>query len=287
MNIRIQNDGEEGIELKIIHELQDLRYLEWTQTRRSSGTAGSFLKAYEKKGRTKLYYKLSNYNSSEGIIGHECVNEIVIDRLLTKLNIEHLDYTLIHAMVTVRGVDYETYLCCSEDFKKKGDKKIALDIFYDMEAWPKENPMEFCLRYGFATCIYDMLLIDYLIMNRDRHGANIEVLKNSLDHSIRLAPLFDHGLSLIFQCSFETQYNTIDPMDEKRVQCFVGSSSTLENLQLIPTDKRRNLPQFDEALRHELFEGIEEIMGKRWIDAVWEFLTVRRNQYEDICHSGS
>ncbi len=38
----------------IITEKQDLTYLSWTRTRNSSGTAGSFLKAYSELGGKKL-----------------------------------------------------------------------------------------------------------------------------------------------------------------------------------------------------------------------------------------
>jgi len=41
--------------------------------------------------------------------------------------------------------------------------------------------------------MYQMFLIDYLIANRDRHGSNLEVLRNEDDDSIRMAPLFDQG----------------------------------------------------------------------------------------------
>ncbi len=38
----------------IINRIQDLKFLSWTRTRRSSGTAGSFLKAYDDTGETML-----------------------------------------------------------------------------------------------------------------------------------------------------------------------------------------------------------------------------------------
>ena len=41
---------------QIIHELQDMTYLSWAKTRNSSGTAGSFLKAYEEGTDGKVYY---------------------------------------------------------------------------------------------------------------------------------------------------------------------------------------------------------------------------------------
>ena len=83
----------------IIHEKQDLTYLSWSKIRSSSGTAGSFLKATSELGGKKTYYKLSNYDSQKGVVGHECVNEIIADRLLTILGIEHLHYQLIHCLL--------------------------------------------------------------------------------------------------------------------------------------------------------------------------------------------
>lgn len=268
--------------MTIIHELQDYTYLNWTKSRHSSGTAGSFLKAYEKKNGKKLYYKLSNYDVVKGIVGHECVNEIIVDRLLTLLEIPHLSYELIHAKVLIRGVEYETYLCCSEDFKTKGDMKIALDAFYDKEALAGETPLVFCKRMGFETQIYEMFLIDYLILNRDRHGANLEVLKNSQKKTIELAPLFDHGLSLLFHIYDTNSIETVDYLEDKKVQSFVGGASTYDNLSLIPIEFWKELPPFDDKMFHFLFDGVEELMGELWISHIWKFLKTRGETYEDL-----
>ena len=75
---------------QIVHEIQDMTYLSWAKTRNSSGTAGSFLKAYENSPEGKIYYKLSNYDAWKGIVGHECVNEIIADHLLTLLGVDHI-----------------------------------------------------------------------------------------------------------------------------------------------------------------------------------------------------
>ena len=57
----------------IIQEKQDLTHLSWSKIRNSSGTAGSFLKAYDDTGEIKEYYKLSNFDSVAGVVGHESV----------------------------------------------------------------------------------------------------------------------------------------------------------------------------------------------------------------------
>ena len=139
-------------------EKQDLTYLSWSKIRHSSGTAGSFLKAYEEIGNQKIYYKLSDYDSVRGIIGHESINEIIVDRLLTVLGVDHLSYQLIYADVMIDSKLYSTYLCASENFRKRGESKVALDAFYEKNKAEGETKLEFCIRNGWEDYIYQMLV---------------------------------------------------------------------------------------------------------------------------------
>lgn len=61
----------------VYNEMTDLIHLSWTLSRKSSGTAGSFLKSYEESKGIKYYYKLSNFDTVMGIDGHECINEMI------------------------------------------------------------------------------------------------------------------------------------------------------------------------------------------------------------------
>lgn len=271
--------------MKIYKELRDMTDIKWSKIRHSSGTAGSFLKSYEQKNKIKHYYKLSNYNPVDGIIGHECINEVVVDRLLDRLNINHLNYNLIHANVNVRNIDYETYLCESIDFKSKGESKIALDVLYEMESAHGETVLDFCKRMNFEDFIYDMLVVDYLILNRDRHGANIEILKNPASKTRYPAPLFDHGLSLLFNYRSDKDILAFDVLSDRKVQCFVGGNSTYDNLLLIPKGRMLKLPKFDMELKEYLFEGLDTIVSTVWIEKVWEMLTKRASNYENLRNS--
>lgn len=202
----------------IIKDKIDLTNIKWINT----CTGGNLIKV----AITNRYFlKLSSYSDFEGIIGHECVNEIIVDRLLNVLGVEHLSYSLIHADIKIDGNIYETYISASEDFKKENETKIALDKFYRLEKNEKENPLEFCIRMGFGPYIYEMMAVDFIICNRDRRGANIEVLRNSKDKTIRLAPLFDHGMSLLFSCGDDESINNFDIMADNPVQCFTGTRS--------------------------------------------------------------
>lgn len=268
---------------EIIHEKQDLTYLSWSLIRSSSGTAGSFLKATSHLGDRKIYYKLSNYDSMNGIVGHECVNEIIADRLLTVLGIEHLHYQLIHSDIQVNEQIIETYLCASEDFKQRGEDKVALDVYYELEHEPGETPLVFCIRNGWADHIYKMLVADFLLLNRDRHGANMEVLRNARKKSILLAPIFDHGLSLLFNCHDEASVSAFDVMQDRPIQCFVGSRSAQDNLGLIPANGMPRINRLNAQDRAIIMEGLDSILPQPWQDKIWEMIERRWRYYEDFC----
>lgn len=273
------------METKIISEKQDMTYLLWSKIRHSSGTAGSFLKAYSELEGKKIYYKLSNYDSVNGFIGHECVNELIVDRLLTILGIEHIHYQLIHADILLNEALHDVYLCASEDFKQKGDSKIALDAFYEIEHEAGESPLDFCIRYGWEDYIYTMLVVDYIILNRDRHGANIEVLRNSKNKTIRLAPLFDHGLSLLFNCTNDSLVDSYDIKKDKTVNTFIGSKSTKENLQLIPKNCLPQLNPLKETDKTIIMDGLNGIIPQNLQDKIWNMIWKRWCEYEAFCHS--
>ena len=271
--------------MQLMKEKQDLTYLSWSVYRNSSGTAGSFLKAYSELGGKKTYYKLSNFDKARGIIGHECVNELIVDRLLTILGIPHLSYQLTHADVIIDGKTREVYLCASEDFKAKSESKIALDAYKELEASPEESAMEFCTRMGWADYIFQMLVVDYLILNRDRHGANIEVLRNSRKKTVRLAPLFDHGLSLLCSCPDDDAAAKFDVMADKPCNNYIGSKSTWDNLRIIPKDKMPSLHPLHESDGRALMEGLDGVISPTLQEKIWEMIWKRWCAYEDFCHS--
>lgn len=268
---------------EIIHEKQDLTYLSWSLIRSSSGTAGSFLKATDDLQQPKIYYKLSNYDGINGIVGHECINEIIVDRLLNILEIEHLHYDLIHADIDVDGKEMETYLCASKDFKAHGEHKVALDAYYQAEKLDGETPLQFCTRNGWSDFIYKMMVVDFLILNRDRHGANIEVLRNARKKSLRLAPIFDHGLSLLFNCHTEEEINQFDVMKDRAVQCFVGSRSAQQNLMLIPKDEILALNPLQHTHKAYLLEGLDGIIPQSLQNKIWDMIWQRWEYYENLC----
>ena len=190
---------------------------------------------------------------------------------------DHNDDTL--AFTDFNGV------CASEDFKAKSESKTALDAYKELEALPDESALDFCIRMGWEYYVYQMLIVDYLILNRDRHGANIEVLRNSRKKTIRLAPLFDHGLSLLCSCLDDAAAVAFDVMADKPCNNFIGSKSTWDNLRIIPKDKMPKLTPLHESDRPVLLEGLDGVISQTLQNKIWEMIWKRWCAYEDFCHS--
>lgn len=273
------------LETRVTREEQDLTYLKWSHIRSSSGTAGTFLKSESSLGGIKKYYKLSNFDSVKGIIGHECANELVVDRLLTILGVEHLHYELINAVIEIEGKEYKTFLCASEDFKNKGESKTALDNFYAANCEKGETHYDFCVRMGWQQYIDTMLAVDYLILNRDRHGANIEVLRNAGAKTLRIAPLFDHGLSLLFPCTSAEEAQNYDVLEDKKCGNFIGSSSCRENLSLIKNIGGVFSKPLRSSDRDALFEDLDDVLPEVFFDKIWEMIYGRFEILEDLSNN--
>jgi hypothetical protein len=149
----------------------------------------------------------------------------------------------------------------------------------------EETPLAFCVRNGWEEYIYQMLVVDFLILNRDRHGANIEVLRNSRKRTIRLAPLFDHGLSLLFNCTSDHEIQKQDCLEDKMTNNYIGSRSTWDNLKLIPADCMPKLNPLRENDRDILMEDLDGVISRNLQDKIWNMIWKRWCAYEDFCHS--
>lgn len=72
-------------------------------------------------------------------------------------------------------------------------------------------------------------------------------------------------------------------MRDRRVQCFVGSGSTMENLRLI---SRRTMPfsgRLTASDREKLLEGFDGVLSPVRQEAIWNMLWRRWSFYESLC----
>lgn len=263
----------------IIKKIQDFRDLAWDEKTVTSGTGGTFLKSRRKTSRGNVYYKLSNYDRYRGIYGHESVNELIASRLLDELGIPHIPYKLIHAYVRVNGKEHETWLSESRDYRKLNERRQALDTYIELNARGHESPLEFCEKMGWSESIGTMMAFDYLIINRDRHGANIEIILR--DNKVELAPLFDHGVSLAYSCYDDKEsISAFDSEFDKQVNNFLGTRSLSENLSFVHQGAL-GLRHFNEV-EDVLFRGLDGVIPVSLKEKIWEILSLRWRRLVDL-----
>jgi len=74
-------------------------------------------------------------------------------------------------------------------------------------------------------------------------------------------------------------------MADKRVNNYIGSGSTWENLKLIPKGKEPQLNPLKESDKAVLLNGLDGIISQALQDKIWEMIWRRWCAYEDLCHS--
>lgn len=262
----------------VVRTLQDYRAIKWSERANSSGTAGTYLKARVGAGTRARYLKLSRFTGVE-IDGSECVNEIVASRLMSLLGIEHLEYRLIHALVNVDGTEFETWFNTSKNFRRRGEQKMGLGTYFELRRREGEDPYAFCARLGWEERIAQMMLVDYLIANRDRHASNIEVIIAPTGET-RLAPVFDNGMSLLAPYGADLErIAAFDPLMDVATTNFVGERSLEENVRAHPWRPARPLCETDRAY---LLTGLEDAAPAVLLDKIWEIIWKRWCWYEAL-----
>ncbi len=261
-----------------INKFKDLTKLSWTKTRESSGTAGSYMKSFSYQNGKKVYYKLSYFDPQNELFGYESINEILANRIMEQLGYNSLKYYIVNAKVLINSKEYITSLVYSYDFKGPNDSKITFENFYELNKKDNESILDFAKRYNFDGDLYHMIVIDYLIVNRDRHGANLEVIYNSKTKKYRVAPLFDQGLSFISPSYLESDVKAFDVKLDRKVNSFLGQNDLGELIKLVPKSVYNSIKiDID-----DIFNGLSEFAPKYYLDKCRELLIYRINKIESI-----
>lgn len=162
--------------------------------------------------------------------------------------------------------------------------RMAFDTYYELYRRERESPLEFVRRNGWERYVYQMFVVDYLICNRDRHGANIELLLGETDN-VRLAPLFDNGVSLLFSCyDNQESIEKYEVLEDKVVNNFIGSKSLEYNLQFLPRGEQLFGGTLQKQDKEILLYGLNGVLSKVHLDKIWNMIWERWNRYAQICH---
>lgn len=137
-----------------------------------------------------------------GIARQEPYNEVLASRICKRLDIPHVPYRLF----TDSDKEEDPYSIC-EDFITPDTELIS--AWYIMQTVKKPNHVSWyqhyqdcCVRLGIPgirEAVDRMLVLDYLIVNEDRHLNNFGVIRraDTLEY-LGAAPIYDSGTSLWF-----------------------------------------------------------------------------------------
>ena len=245
----------------------DLRSEVWSKTAGSLASDGVYMKTELSIGGVNFYLKLSRYDSFRGIYGHESVNELIACRLGKLLGFNVPEGFLRRSLVRIDDKEHDTYVFAAKSYKTAGSRTAFETFYIDNRLSEKESPLDFCKRFGWADHIYKMFVFDYLIINRDRHGANLEVMKNG---DKRLSPLLDNGLSFVCSCTDVSELESFDIMEDRSVNNFIGEKRLAANLKKI--DNRIEFNELKETDLDDLFIGLQSVLPDRYLTMIHEII---------------
>jgi len=255
----------------------DLRDITWSAAAGSIASDGVQMKAERIIDGTDYYLKLSRYDSYRGIYGHESVNELIAGRLGKLLSFNVPEGVLKKCIVRIDSIEYDTYVYMAQSYKTAGSR-VAFETFYiDNRLSRTESPLDLCKRFGWTDYIHKMFIFDYLILNRDRHGANIEVMKNG---DKQLSPYFDNGLSFVCSCTNEEELAAFNITEDRPVNNFIGENRLKPNLEAVDGNLKFNeLRQSDNVI---IFEGLQGVLPEPYLTTIWDIIWRRWDDVKEL-----
>ena len=172
-------------------------------------TDGSFPHTWKYNNGHITFIKAgSKYTLGGANSGQEPFSEYFASKVCEYLGFNHVNYTLTTYKRHDGREDIVTECECytSEKYGSVSAHKLGLDSY--------EAVINYCkhLSEGDYKQILDMLFLDCLLLNTDRHFGNIEfIIDNDTLQVIKLAPIFDNNYSFIprFMDGYE-QFNRKD-----------------------------------------------------------------------------
>jgi hypothetical protein len=210
----------------------------------------------------------------------EPLNEVFATAVMQRLNVDHVPYSILWE-------DGFPYSVCEDFITRETDLVSAYYIFNTRRI---EN-MSFLYKHFLTCCsglgihnaredLDKMLVIDYLIANRDRHLTNFGAVRNARSLEwVGLAPVFDSGTSL-----WNDQLPAGFTAENAKSKPFLDTHE--EQIRLIDDFSWLNtawLKDIDEVFR-EILSGSSFIDEARR-DALCVALKKRARTLEGIVHS--
>ena len=186
---------------------------------------GSIEKRWIIKNGERVLLKGSLYNRMQ-----EPFNEAIVSKILDEYKIDHVQYNL--GRTKDKNIPYSECKC----MVTKNTEYINAQYVMNTEEYYRKEPylhfLEICSKFGIKNAkanIDEMLALDFIIGNVDRHRGNFGILRNADTLEwLHIAPIFDNGNCLFYDSENDEMENWgIDTLGKS-----FGDSNRL-NLQYI------------------------------------------------------
>ena len=210
-------------------------------------------------------------------------NEVIASVVMDRLNVPHIPYTVVF------DDDGEPYSIC-EDFVTRDTELVS--AWRVMQTMKKDNStsvyrhyLNCCEMLGVKDIVHamdQMIVVDYIIANEDRHQNNFGLVRdaNTLEW-LSPAPVFDSGSSL----GYDKLPGQI--LSGKNVECKPFKKTHEEQLKLVSSFDWvdfQALTGLNEDIR-KVFENAEEYIDETRINAIISSVENRIEQVQSFAMS--
>ena len=168
----------------------------------------------------QLKWKLDDQWYKADHMGYEGLSEVLVSRLLHKTELKYPFVEYHPVEIAYKG--QKLLGCRSKNFLKENQKLIPLEKLYrqntgkslalSLVEFPEvpnriqytvEQVEKYTELHDFGKYLTAMLELDAFFLNEDRHTNNIAVLYDTEKDCYELSPIFDQGLSLLADTSYD------------------------------------------------------------------------------------
>ena len=188
-----------------------------------------------------------------GMAQQEPFNEVVASAVCRRLNIPHVDYSLIWE-------DGKPYSLCGNMTSDRQDLVSAYALYTSAEKPDGVSTFDYILARcealgipGARKFLSQMIVLDFLLCNQDRHMGNFGALRDAVTLEWQsMAPVYDSGTSLWFD-----QYaSQIDAVADAAAKPFCATHN--QQLALVAGDLDWLDPSALNGLEDEVFSIFEQ-----------------------------
>jgi len=186
----------------------------------------------------------------------EPFNEVISSFIMRKLGIAHVSYALMFDGV-------EPYSVCENFLSTDTELVTAWRVFHSFTMNDSDSDYEHLLRCcewlgipDAQRAVDEMIALDYIIANEDRHYSNFGFVRNAETLEwLGAAPIYDSGTSL--------WHNALDVGWPRRCQPFAGTHEA--QLKFASNLSRLDMRAFGRESLNEIEHEIMEILSKSYI----------------------